>query len=394
MSPSGPRAVCVKVAATSTMTIEGTSIAIVLAVLLFIAPLLRGRVVASQPASANGQAIAIAMHFANKFRRVRGVLDLLAQTGDRDVHGPGRGVFRAPDVPEQLVSVDDTALVLDEIPQNVEFTSSQMDFAVRTHGAAISKINPKLTDLDGLSGRLCPSQHRTDPCDELFDLERLGDVVVSSQRKSAQLVGFLTTSREDDHAAASTLPEPAEHLEPRTVGQHDVQNHESRQELLAGDQGLVSGGNASDVEPVDRQVVEQQPSDARIIFDDQDALTHKDGLAGHPVREHERAPTYTDGSGSRLRGSAIGSVSARWRGCRLSGPRANAATTPHNAAADSQSPGIARFPVTWIIYVQIAGVNPPKMAVAVLYASEKAVARTSAGMISVRCTIIAALYPA
>src|SRR3954471_13908133 len=50
---------------------------------------------------AHGQAIAISVHFANEFWRVRSVLDLLAQTGDRDVHGPGRGVFRSPDVPEQ-----------------------------------------------------------------------------------------------------------------------------------------------------------------------------------------------------------------------------------------------------------------------------------------------------
>ena len=54
----------------------------------------------------------------------------------------------------------------------------------------------------------------------------------------------------------------------------------------------------------------------------------------------------------------------------------------HAAAADNHAPGIARLPVTWIKYVQIAGVNPPKTAVARLKASENPEARTSRGMIS------------
>jgi len=39
---------------------------------------------------------------------------------------------------------------------------------------------------------------------------------------------------------------------------------------------------------------------------------------------------------------------------------------PHTAANESQTPGMARFPVTWMRYVQMAGVNPPKTAVAKL----------------------------
>ena len=40
------------------------------------------------------------------------------------------------------------------------------------------------------------------------------------------------------------------------------------------------------------------------------------------------------------------------------------AISPTIAAKESHIPGIARFPVFWIRYVQIAGVNPPKIAVA------------------------------
>ena len=41
-----------------------------------------------------------------------------------------------------------------------------------------------------------------------------------------------------------------------------------------------------------------------------------------------------------------------------------AADNPQTAANESHRPGTARLPVTWIRYVQIAGVKPPKIAVA------------------------------
>jgi hypothetical protein len=67
------------------------------------------------------------------------------------------------------------------------------------------------------------------------------------------------------------------------------------------------------------------------------------------------------------------------------------AISPHAAANDSHAPGIARLPVAWIRYVAIAGVNPPKIAVALLWIRENPAVRTSAGMISVRNTISAPL---
>jgi molybdate transport system substrate-binding protein len=60
------------------------------------------------------------------------------------------------------------------------------------------------------------------------------------------------------------------------------------------------------------------------------------------------------------------------------------AARPTAAAIDSHTAGIALFPVTSISQVAIIGVNPPNRAVARLYASENPVARTRAGMISVR----------
>ena len=60
------------------------------------------------------------------------------------------------------------------------------------------------------------------------------------------------------------------------------------------------------------------------------------------------------------------------------------AQTAMNAANESHRPGADLLPDSSIKYVQTKGVNPPNKAVAILYAREKLVARTSGGMISVR----------
>ena len=70
---------------------------------------------------------------------------------------------------------------------------------------------------------------------------------------------------------------------------------------------------------------------------------------------------------------------------------ARVAIKPQAAANDNHTPGIALFPVVAIRYVQTAGVNPPKMAVARLYASENPDALTSGGISSVRYTTMAPL---
>src|SRR5580698_6380342 len=63
------------------------------------------------------------------------------------------------------------------------------------------------------------------------------------------------------------------------------------------------------------------------------------------------------------------------------------------AANDNHNPGTARFPVSWISHVQIAGVKPPNTAVARLKAIENPAARTVAGIISARNGTMAPLYP-
>lgn len=53
---------------------------------------------------------------------------------------------------------------------------------------------------------------------------------------------------------------------------------------------------------------------------------------------------------------------AAGRGCGLT--TVSVATRPQMAAKDSHRPGMALLPVAWISQVAMAGVKPPKMAVA------------------------------
>ena len=69
----------------------------------------------------------------------------------------------------------------------------------------------------------------------------------------------------------------------------------------------------------------------------------------------------------------------------------NVALSPQTAAKLNQKPGAALSPVASMSHVEIAGVKPPKNAVARLYASEKPLVRTSTGITSVRATTIAPL---
>src|SRR5260363_112242 len=82
-------------------------------------------------------------------------------------------------------------------------------------------------------------------------------------------------------------------------------------------------------------------------------------------------------------------ASAYCAACRLRLNSTHVAARPQAAAHDIHRPGAALLPLTCTSQVEIAGVKPPKSAVARLYASEKPVVRILAGMISVSATIIA-----
>src|SRR5260364_431477 len=82
-------------------------------------------------------------------------------------------------------------------------------------------------------------------------------------------------------------------------------------------------------------------------------------------------------------------ASAYCAACRLRLNSTHVAARPQAAAHDIHRPGAALLPLTCTSQVAIAGVKPPKSAVARLYASEKPVVRILAGMISVGAMIFA-----
>ena len=83
-----------------------------------------------------------------------------------------------------------------------------------------------------LGHRVGPAQQGADPCDELLDAERLGDVVVASEREPAHLVldGVARREEQDRHLHAIG-GEPFGDREPVHVGEHHVEHDQRRSEL-------------------------------------------------------------------------------------------------------------------------------------------------------------------
>src|SRR5262249_25613930 len=92
------------------------------------------------------------------------------------------------------------------------------------------------------------------------------------------------------------------------------------------------------------------------------------GGAAHPGRcsatDNGRRCNRTNGTPHNRHHSTVAAAGVSAAVTVASRGASTAAASPHSAANDSQSPGTARSPVRWMRYVLMAGVKPPKMAVA------------------------------
>jgi hypothetical protein len=122
-------------------------------------------------------------------------------------------------------------------------------------------------------GRLGPlaagaPEHGADPGEQLFETERLGDVVVAAGGEPAELIlGRITGGQEDDRRAGALGAEATRDLEALHVGQHDVEHDQVRTVPLGGLHGLGARGRGDHVEARVPQAGRQQLQDVRLILD-------------------------------------------------------------------------------------------------------------------------------
>src|SRR5688572_2927982 len=123
---------------------------------------------------------------------VRIGLDLLSQSQDGIVHRTReRRVGIPPEYPQQFVAMDDEADPFAEILQQLELTMREMYFRSAASCRLGDEIDRHRTQLEHVRRRPRPPENGLDPRQELFQVERLRDVVVGTKIQPAELVGFL-----------------------------------------------------------------------------------------------------------------------------------------------------------------------------------------------------------
>ena len=119
------------------------------------------------------------------------------------------------------------------------------------------------------------AQDRSDPQDQLFGGERLGEIVVRAERQAFDAVGLLLARSEQDDAHLAGLFAAAqlrEHVEAGEAGEHEVQHDEVGPLLARRPQGVrpvTRGGNAI---AFLCQVIGDEGGDVGLVVHDEDAM--------------------------------------------------------------------------------------------------------------------------
>ena len=116
-----------------------------------------------------------------------------------------------------------------------------------------------------------PPQDGADAGHDLLEAEGLGDVVVAAHREPLDLVlDRVTRGDKDDRQQPAGLPQPAGHLEPVHVGEHDVEDDEVGVVLRgAGDRRPPVAGHGH-VEAGEPQRGREQLTDVGLVLDDEE----------------------------------------------------------------------------------------------------------------------------
>src|SRR5579864_3232225 len=203
-------------------------------------------------------------------------LDLLPEPRDVDVDGPcRRHRVIAPDFVEQLVAADRGFSVLDEIFQEQELASRQVDRAAGPRDLDFPEVD---RDVPKTVPRCDACRRRATELDfdarrELHHVEGLRQIVVRAELQAEHLVDHLAPGREhDDGRRDALLPGIATDVEAACPGQHDVEQDDAPR--LAGRpvESSEAVGRDADLVPLALQPVRQREHEPRLVLDEQDAL--------------------------------------------------------------------------------------------------------------------------
>jgi hypothetical protein len=141
------------------------------------------------------------------------------------------------------------------------------------------RVDRDAADDERSAPRLGPGapQHRANARDQLARRERLDHVVVGAHLEAEHAIHLVTARGEHDDGQAprrGILPQPAAHLEPVHLRQHEIEKHQVGRPPAREAEGLGPAPAVSHLVALALQVEDEEVPDVRLVLDDQHALGH------------------------------------------------------------------------------------------------------------------------
>src|SRR5215510_3777644 len=151
----------------------------------------------------------------------------------------------------------------DRVTRTPDLVRGLVHREVRNHEVVIAVAGP---------GQPGSAEQPAKPGDNLFKAERLGQVIVGASRNARNAVRGLRARREEQDAHLWRVDtQPAQHLHPATIREHDVQDDSVWMELVSGAHRSMPASRDRNVPSVVAEGLGQHLRHADLIVDDQDA---------------------------------------------------------------------------------------------------------------------------
>ena len=119
--------------------------------------------------------------------------------------------------------------MVEELPEQVELLRRELEVLLTDAGLATARIDLEVAVLDHGAFEVASFQagapkDRFHARDELTRIERLGQIVVGAHLEPDDLVDVLVAGGEHEDQDVGRLPDPAAHLDPVDIGEHEVEH--------------------------------------------------------------------------------------------------------------------------------------------------------------------------
>ena len=160
-------------------------------------------------------------------------LQLATQANDGVVDRPGIGqVGVAPHDAQQLGTAHHRAASFRKVAKQFEVAMAQVDPTAVVPGSKGIEVDDYVVEHEPAHPDARPSENGMDPCQQLFEVEWLADIVVCAKAKTLDLVVFVAPDGQEDDRQIAGGPKKTAELETTQVGEHHVEQCQIRREFF------------------------------------------------------------------------------------------------------------------------------------------------------------------